>query len=186
MRIELLPGTDNVIRFPVEMRARPSMRLLHQIRPDVRELFLRAEGLGFELPPLGLRDRTDQETAWHIAGHLDADGRAPPGFLDGLLGPLLRRAVDAARKAAVAEASATAARMAAESVRASDLLKERALEMTEQAVRFGLEAHVLCEETIGVERAVRLARDGEPWRSRDQEAEMDILIAAELARRSKQ
>ena len=55
----------------------------------------------------------------------------------------------------------------------------------EKAVRLGLEAHVLTEETIGVERAVRYARKGEPWVSRSDEADMDILIAAELARQSK-
>jgi hypothetical protein len=185
MQIEMLLGSDNVIRFPVEMRENPSMRLLHQLRPDVRVLFMQAEGLGFELPQHGLRDCTDQATAEHIAGHLDADGRAPKQFLDELLEPLLQRAVEAARKAVVAAASAQAARRGAASVHAPDALKERALEMTEQAVRLGLEAHAFCEETIGVERAVRYARTGEPWVSRDQEADMDILIAAEVARRSR-
>ena len=184
MQIEMLPGEDNVIRFPVELRERPSMRLLHQLQPDIRVLFMQAEGLGFELPRHGLRDCTDQVTAEHIAGYVDADGRAPKQFLDELLEPLLQRAVDAARKAAVAAASAQAARGAAESVHAPDALKERALELTEQAVRLGLEAHVLCEETVGAERAVRYAREGEPWVSRDQEAEMEFLIAAQVAHRS--
>jgi hypothetical protein len=185
MQIEMLPGTDNVIRFPVEMREKPSMRLLHQLRPDARVLFMQAEGLGFELPQHGLRDCTDQATAEHIAGNLDADGRAPKQFLDELLEPLLQRAVEAARKAVVAAVSAQAARRGAGSVHAPDALKERAFEMTEQAVRLGLEAHESCEETIGVERAVRYARKGEPWVSSDQEADMDILIAAGLARRSR-
>jgi hypothetical protein len=183
MQIEMLPGTDNVIRFPVEMREKPSVRLLYQLRPDARILFMQAEGLNFELPRHDLRDRTDQETAEHIAAHLDADGRVPKQFLDELLEPLLDRAVDAARKAADAAASAKAAQRGAESIHAPDALKERALEMTELAVRLGLEAHMLCEEMIGVERAVRYARKGEPWVSRDQEAEMDILMATELARR---
>ncbi|WP_158931465.1 hypothetical protein [Acidisphaera sp. S103] len=198
MQIEMLPGTDNVIRFPVDMREKPSMRLLHQLRPDVRVLFMQAEGLGFELPQHGLCDCTDQATAEHIAGQLDADGRATKRFLDELLEPLLQRAVEAARKAVVAAASAQAARKAvvaaasaqaarrgAASVHAPDALKERAFEMTEQAVRLGLEAHGLCEETIGVERAVCYARKGEPWVLRNQEADMDILIAAKLARRSR-
>ena len=159
------------------------MRLLHQLRPDAHILFAQAEGLGYELPRHDLRDRTDQETAEHNAAHRDADGRVPEQFLDNLLEPLLDRAVDAARKTAVAAASATAAQRSAESVLAPDALRERALEMTELAVRLGLEAHVLCEEMIGVERAVRYGRQGEPWVSRDQEAEMDILMAAELARR---
>ena len=185
MLIEILPGTDNVIRFPVEMREKPSMRLLFQLRPDARILFMHAEGLGFELPPHGLRDRTDQATAEHIAAHLEADGRASSQFLDELLEPLLQRAVDASRKAVVATTAARAAQRSAESVHAPDALKERALDAMEQAVRLGLEAHILCEETIGVERAIRYARKGEPWITRDQETDMDLLIAAELARRSR-
>jgi hypothetical protein len=107
----------------------------------------------------------------------------PKRFLDALLEPLLDRAVDAARKAAVAAASAKSAQRDTESVHAPDALEEHALEMTELAVRLGLQAHVLCEKMIGVERAVRYARKGEPWVSRDQESEMDILMATELARR---
>jgi hypothetical protein len=68
MQVEMLPATDNVIRFPVEMREKPSMRLLFQLRPDARILFMQAEGLGFELPQHGLGDCTDQATAEHIAG----------------------------------------------------------------------------------------------------------------------
>jgi hypothetical protein len=183
MPIELLPGTDNVIVFPVEMRAKPSMLLLHELRPDIRILFTQAEGLGFELPDPGLRDRTDEATAEHIAAHLDAGGRAPARFLDELLEPLLHRAIDAARKAAIAAASAEAARQSATGPYTPDSVKEHALGMCEQAVRLGLEAHALCEETLGVERAVRYAREGEPWVSRDHNADTEAMIAAEVARR---
>ena len=185
MLIEMLPGTDNVIRFPVEMRERPSMRLLYQLQPDVRTLFMHAEGLGFELPPHDLRDRTDEATAEHIAAHLDGDGRAPQPFLDELLEPLLQRAVEASRNAVVAAMAATTAQRRAETAHAPDVLKERALEAMQHAVRLGLEAHMLCEETAGVERAVRYARKGEPWMTRDEEVDMDILLAAEMARRSR-
>ena len=183
MLIEMLPGTDNVIRFPVEMREKPSMRLLYQLQPDVRTLFMHAEGLGYELPPHDLRDRTDEVTAAHIAAHLDGDGRAPQSFLDELLEPLLERAVEASRNAVVAAMAAAAAQRRAESAHAPDALKERALESMQHAVHLGLEAHMLCEETAGVERAVRYARKGEPWMARDEEVDMDILLAAEMARR---
>ena len=139
MQIEMLPGTDNVIRFPVEMREKPSMRLLYRLRPDARILFMQAEGFGFELPRHDLRDRTDQETAEHIAAHRDADGQVPRQFLGALLEPLLDRAVDAARKAAVAAASAKAAQRDAESVHAPDALEERAVEMTDSGARLAAE-----------------------------------------------
>ena len=185
MQIDLLPGTENVIRFPVEMREKPSMRLLFQLRPDARTLFMHAEGFGFELPRDGVRDCTDQATAEYIAGHLDADGRAPRQFLDELLEPLVVSAVDATRKAAVAAASAQEAQRRAVGAHVPDAQRQRALEMMERPVRLGLEAHVLTEEAIGVERAVRFARKGEPWVSRSDEADMDILIAAELGRQSR-
>jgi hypothetical protein len=183
MPIELLPGTDNVLAFPVEMRAKPSLLLLHELRPDIRILFIQAQGRGFELPDHGLRDRTDEATAEHIAAHLDAGGRAPARFLDELLDPLLHRAIDAARKAAIAEATAREARRVAEGPHAPDFLKEHALTMSKEAVRLGLEAHALCEETLGVERAVRYAREGEPWVPRDHNADTEAMIAAEVARR---
>jgi len=33
---ELLDGMTNVVRFPVEQRARPTIELLRDIRPDLR------------------------------------------------------------------------------------------------------------------------------------------------------
>ncbi len=36
MRVEVLPGMTNVVRFPVERRARPTLELLREIAPDVR------------------------------------------------------------------------------------------------------------------------------------------------------
>jgi len=38
MRIELLPGMTNVVRFPVERRARATLELLRGVAPDVREV----------------------------------------------------------------------------------------------------------------------------------------------------
>lgn len=185
MQIEVVAGTDNVIRFPVEMRGKPSMRVLFQLRPDERVLFMHAEGLGFELPMQDIRDRTDRATAEHVAGHLDADGRAPRQFLDELLAPLLERAVEAGRLAVVAMEAAQTAQQSAEPAHAPDALKERAVTMRDRAVRLGLEAYVLAEEAIGVDRAVRFARNGEPWISRTDEADMDILLAAATAHRSR-
>ena len=44
MRIDLLPGTENVLRFPVERRACPTLALLREIAPDMREVWAIAEG----------------------------------------------------------------------------------------------------------------------------------------------
>ena len=55
MRVELLPGMTNVVRFPVERRARPTLELLRGIAPDVREVLNLAEAFGMEMPLPDLR-----------------------------------------------------------------------------------------------------------------------------------
>ena len=174
--------TGNVIRFPVELRRPPSMTLLRQIRPDARLLFANAENLGFELPRHDARDQTDQATAEHIAAHLAPNERAPGRFLDSLLRPFLTRAVEAARKANDAALAAHRAQQDAARPHAPGWLLERAAELAEHAVRIGLDAYLLAEEAEGVARAVHIARRGEPWRPRNTEADMDILVAAQQAR----
>jgi hypothetical protein len=181
MRVALLPGTENVFRFPIELRQRPSMTLLRELRPDPRVVLMQAEASGFELPPHDLRERTDLATAEYIGG----DARIAGQFLDDLLQPVMARAVEAARRAGDAASAARVAQEAADASHASGYLKERAFEIGAQCVRLQLEAHILSEEAEGVARAVQYARRGEPWVPRDQEAEMDILLAAETARRSR-
>ena len=63
MRAELLPGVTNVVRFPVERRARPTLELLREIAPDVREVLAMADALGVEAPDPRLRDEADAEMA---------------------------------------------------------------------------------------------------------------------------
>ena len=58
MRYETMSLGSNVIRFPVELRAKPSIDLLSEVAPDSREVELIAEAFGFEPP--------------------DPDGRRPP------------------------------------------------------------------------------------------------------------
>jgi hypothetical protein len=48
MRYETLSLGGNVIRFPVELRAKPSIDLLIDVAPDSREVELIAEAFGFE------------------------------------------------------------------------------------------------------------------------------------------
>jgi len=50
MSVELLSGMTNVVRFPVERRARPTLELLRGIAPDVREVMNVAEAFGMERP----------------------------------------------------------------------------------------------------------------------------------------
>jgi hypothetical protein len=65
MRVELLPGMTNVVRFPVERRARPTLELLRGIAPDVREVLNLAEAFGMEMPVPDLRERVDAASRAH-------------------------------------------------------------------------------------------------------------------------
>lgn len=56
MTIELLPGTTNVVRFPIEERARPTLDLLREI---AREVGLVADFHGLDLPSPDFRHRVD-------------------------------------------------------------------------------------------------------------------------------
>jgi hypothetical protein len=60
MRIELLPGLTNVIRFPVERRARPTLDLLREIAPDPREVGNVAEAFGLDNPARRLKVRRER------------------------------------------------------------------------------------------------------------------------------
>jgi hypothetical protein len=47
---ELIFVGGNVIRFPVELRARPSIALVLDLAPDLQEVTLIAEAFGLEAP----------------------------------------------------------------------------------------------------------------------------------------
>ncbi len=180
MRIELLPGMTNVMRFPVERRAHPTLDLLREIAPDARELLSVADAFGLEVPPFDLRARVDTATAEHIVNHLAGAGGAVHGALEALLDPVVARAVAACRAAHDGAVDATEARQAllraqtAAQVRIEPL-QERAEALTLTAARLLIEAHARVEEAEGVARAVGIARRGETWMPRDPQAEAEAL-----------
>ena len=95
MRFEVLSLGSNVIRFPIELRAKPSLDLLINIAPDLREIALVAEAFGLPEPDPEGRDKADRAMAETIA--LTARGRPDPvarrAALDALLKPFVERAV---------------------------------------------------------------------------------------------
>ncbi|MGH2871399.1 MAG: hypothetical protein ACRDL5_02945, partial [Solirubrobacteraceae bacterium] len=75
MHIELLPGTANVVRFPVERRAKATMELLWEIQPDLDVVHLNADAFGLEVPEMTeLEEQTDLATAEWIANQLPPRG----------------------------------------------------------------------------------------------------------------
>jgi type II secretory pathway component PulK len=172
MRIELLPGMTNVVRFPVERRARPTLSLLRDIAPDVREVMSLAEAFGMEMPAPDLRGRTDATTAEHIATSAPAAHAELEAFLAELEGIPVRRAISACRDAHDASLAGSFW---------TEPLEEKAEARTDRAAALLLAAHAQAEQAEGVARAVALARQREPWAPRDSVAEMEFLLAVHRA-----
>ena len=89
MTYEVLDGTTNVVRFPIEERARPSIELMRDIRPDVRVLLANAETFGFEAPSPVLRSLADRETACHIETSMSQGELPSAEFVADLVEPLV-------------------------------------------------------------------------------------------------
>jgi len=106
MRYETMTLGSNVIRFPVELRAKPSIDLLIEVAPDSREVELIAEAFGFDPPDPDGRSKADRAMAQTIAKtDLPADAKERRAALNAMLKPLVDRAV-----AACGEARQTALR----------------------------------------------------------------------------
>ena len=181
MSVELLSGMTNVVRFPVERRARPMLELLRGIAPDVREVLNVAEAFGMERPVPDLRERADVATAEHIANQIPAAGAERERLLGEMLDPIIAAAIascrvahDAWLEAAAAEEVLVRARQAGHFP--GDALEERAAALARRAAERLLVAHMRTEETEGVARAVGFARSGEAWQPRDARREAEELF----------
>jgi hypothetical protein len=97
MRVELLPGTRNVVRFPVELRERPTLELLYELAPDVRRVPDIVEAFDLEMPAFDLRDQVDADTAGYIATQVPRHGAERDAMLAELLDPVVRAAISACR-----------------------------------------------------------------------------------------
>lgn len=181
MRVELLPGMRNVLRFPIERRARPTLVLLREVAPDVRAVLNIAEAFGMEPPAHGLREQVDAATAEHIADQVPTSGPGRAAMLTGLLDPVITVAVAACRAShdawlEAAEAQQVLLRAQSDESFWIEPLRQRTEALTRRAAERLLVAHVRVEEAEGVARAVGIARRGEKWMPRDGRAEADALF----------
>jgi len=169
LNIEMLPGLTNVIRFPVEQRARPSYQLLVEIEPDIREVMNVAEAFGLEGVDPTLKDATDQETARYLAEQvLPIAGSDLNATLDGLLAPAVDRAVEACRSAHASSVRTVAAHQKLHGAKLGgsswlEPLEERADTSTRETAELLVAASARCQEVRGMKRAIDLARKGEAW-----------------------
>jgi hypothetical protein len=184
MRIEM-PGMTNVVRFPLERRVAPPLDLLASIAPDSREVDLVAEAFDLGHRLADTRHEADRAMAEHILNNVAPEpGVRRRAELDGLLRPLIARAVEACRQAHRAAEKARAAnerlvRAQAEGGDWIDSLEERAAAAASEAARLLIVAHLASEEAQGAARAVSLARSGEPWEPFDIKKEEQLLFFGE-------
>ncbi|MBN9560439.1 MAG: hypothetical protein J0H14_06870 [Alphaproteobacteria bacterium] len=189
MKIDAMPGTSNVLRFPVERRARPTLDLLREIAPHVREVLVTAEDFRLEPPLPDLREQADASTAEYVADQFVGLGTADlAAALQSLLDPVVAKAVDACRAAYDLGFAASTARQAVWGAQADggywlDPLRKRAESLSLQAAEALLHAHLRAEEAFGVARAVDLARRGLSWTPQNRRAEAAGLFAPGGARR---
>ena len=174
MRIELMPGLDNVFRFPTERRVPPTLELLYEIMPDAREVFSVAEAFGIEAPDAELYARADLATAERILSEVP---REPCSVRRAMLAEmrqaLIVAAVEACRAAHDAGAAATEAHhglLVVETRRGwrgdVDDYRAEANRLTYEAAERLIMAHVATEQARGGVRAIELARRDEPWTPR--------------------
>jgi hypothetical protein len=181
MADDLLPGTTNVVRFPVEERGRPTLDLMRFLAPDVRTLDMLAGAYELDLP---MMDRVDAEAAEHILNHLGSEpGARRRVQLRAMLEPLVATAVEAARSARRAWSAVGEGRRQLMQAKSDggfwlQALEERLNEQERRAAEATIEAHLRAEEAEGVARAVHLAQEGEMWLPRDVAADMDALLAS--------
>jgi hypothetical protein len=176
----------NVVRFPVELRTRPTLELLRDIAPDVREVLNLVDAFGMEAPVPDLRERADAATAEYIGNQVPVHGQERDGMLRALQAEAVARAVTAARAAHDASVEAAEAQQVLLHAQTEghfwiDPLRERAERRTERAAVLLLEAHVRSEEAEGAARAVALALRGQAWTPRDVAAEMEELLGLRRA-----
>ena len=191
MNIEMLPGLDNVVRFPIEVRVAPSMAVLYDIAPDPREVLLIAQSYQLEPPNPELAHQVDAETARYVAEHvLPLAPSERPAALSGLLDPVVRRAVEACQDAdrvsqQLVKAEQALLHVRTESGHSAPLLEEAANALSWRAAELLILAHERCQEARGVNRAVGIARRGETWTPYSAAEASDWLVEAGSAARAR-
>ncbi len=169
MRIELLPGTTNVIRFPVELRLSPTLDLLCELAPDVREVLNMADAFALEAPTDDIRERADEDAAALIAMQAPACEPGRAAMLCNLETSALHRAIDACRHHQTALHDAREAQDALVIYEKRpcafwiDVLRQRSDAAVTRAAILLLQAHERSEEAFGVARAVAFARSCKAW-----------------------
>jgi hypothetical protein len=179
-------GGAQLIRFPVELVARPTIDLLRSLAPDFRHVSLVAEAFGLDEPPLEVRHEADRAMAKRIAMTTcwPEDKNAA---LEKMLKPPVERAIRLCREAR--EAGKRSDEAAEKFVTAQlaggywlkpleDASDARAFEWASRLI----DAYAASEEALGAARAVSMAIRGEAWRPFDLREEVEVALLGAASR----
>lgn len=170
MRIELIPGLDNVIRFPVERRVPATLELLREVAPDVREVCNVAEAFGMEAPAHDLYHQADRATAERIHDQVPPEPSSQRRrMLAGMRQDVITEAMMACRAAHDAGMAANEAHQRLLAAQTAHVWRGEIDHLSERADR-------VTEQALGAVRAIDLARCGETWTPRSAEADMLWLL----------
>ena len=173
-----------IIRFPSERVARPTMDVLYEVAPDVRHVSLVAEAFGLDEPDSSIRDEADRAMAERIARmELPTEKAERRAVLMVLLKPLIARATDLCRQASEAarRSDEAAEKLVTAEIAGGHWMKP--LEDASDARAFEsahalVDAYVASQEAYGADRAIGLAIRGEAWTPVDPDKDFEILLLA--------
>ena len=160
---------ENLVRFPVEQRARPSYEMMADLAPDCRMIPAVAEALEVDDIDPDLKHVVDRETAAYLAGlELPQNPVARRKMFNDMreqaLAPAIAASIEAKR---LADDAYRASRVAIDSGEEKSLnafaLGRLANRFLNTSARAALRAHELCEIARGKCRALTLAEMHEPW-----------------------
>ena len=180
-----LRPNSNIIRFPLERRARPSFELLAEIAPDIRLVGLLVEGTDLEIGISEMRDEADREMAERILNEVDpAPGPRRRQALEAMLAAIVIPAIEACRHANDAWAEREAAQRRYDDARQEGgywlaSLAERAETSARRAAGLIIDASILSEKAFGAARAIGMAKRNETWKPFDLRAEEAALFGFE-------
>ncbi len=168
MRIERLSPATNVVRFPIERRARPTLELMRQLAPSADDLAVLATGHDPEGLHTKARQQADSAAAKQILECGSHGAPVPFDVLDGLLAPAIAEAVSLCWSMQDATTAMLDAQQELSKARRTgdgwlDQLRARAAALTVRRAELLTTAHARVETAEGIARAVAFARRGEPW-----------------------
>lgn len=187
MKLDVMRGAPNVVRFPLERRGRPTLETLRALAHAGHEALLAGDLFGFKVEA-DLRDQVCRDVLEEAHAVAPDDGEARILLLGRMLQPLLAQGV-AACLAALEEAElAEAARHRLDGVGKRTWLAEELRERRDRAATVAMarcvDAYRAVETAEGVARAIDLERADAEWTPRDWEAEaaeFDRLFLGEAA-----